>query len=338
MRFFENKVTDIHIAYIGGGSRGWAWGLMNDLALESCISGDVRLYDIDMEAACDNEIIGNSLSNNVSAENEWRYKAVETLEEALTGADFVVISILPGTFKDMESDVHAPEKLGIYQSVGDTTGPGGLVRALRAIPMYAEIAAQIKVCCPDAWVINYTNPMTICTRTLYQVFPRIKAFGCCHEVFSTQELFVRILKEFRSIEGAGRNDFKLNILGINHFTWIDKATYKGMDLFPLFSEFTERYYEQGFDGPPPEAAEAYFDCGHRVRMDLFKRYGIIVVGGDRHLSEFCPPWYLKTPETVKEWQFRLTPVSYRVKELGKRIARAKKLVGGEEKWEIEPSG
>ena len=77
--------------------------------------------------------------------------------------------------------------------------------------------------------------------------------------------------------------------------------------------------------------------GQRVRMDLFKRYGIIGAAGARHLAEFCPPWYLKNLETVKEWQFRLTPVSYRVKDLEKRIAKAKRMVSGEEKWEINPS-
>ena len=94
----------------------------------------------------------------------------------------------------MESDVHAPEEYGIYQSVGDTTGPGGVVRAMRTLPMFEEIAENIKKFSPDAWVINYTNPMTVITRTLYKVFPKIKAFGCCHEVFGTQKLLAYMLK------------------------------------------------------------------------------------------------------------------------------------------------
>ncbi|HPC77986.1 MAG TPA: alpha-glucosidase/alpha-galactosidase, partial [bacterium] len=122
---------DIRIAYIGGGSRGWAWKLMTDLALEKDLSGTVRLYDIDYEAAKNNEIIGNKLSVKPEVVGRWNYMAVKTLDEALYGADLVVISILPGTFDEMYSDVHAPEKYGIYQSVGDTTGPGGLIRGLR---------------------------------------------------------------------------------------------------------------------------------------------------------------------------------------------------------------
>lgn len=337
MRFADGKVTDINIAYIGGGSRGWAWGLMNDLALDGQVSGEVRLFDIDFEAAHNNEIIGNSLMAHPSAVSEWRYKAVAKIEEALTGADFVVISITPGSLREMGSDVHTPEKYGIYQSVGDTTGPGGMVRALRTIPIYAGIAEAVKKYCPEAWVINYTNPMTLCVRTLYRVFPEIKAFGCCHEVFGAQELLAETLKEFRDIEVPGRGDIMVNVLGINHFTWIDRAMYGGLDLLPVFKEFTDKYHESGFEGPAPDAADAYMESGQRVKMDLFKRYGIIAAAGDRHLAEFCPPWYLKDPETVIEWQFRLTPVSYRMKEAEKKIAISKKLAAGEEKRELYPS-
>ena len=131
MRYNGSKVEDIKIAYVGGGSRGWAWGLMSDLMTCGDISGRVDLYDIDLQAAKNNEVIGNKFNQAKGAKTTWQYKAVETLEQALTGADFVILSILPGTFDEMESDVHAPEKYGIYQSVGDTTGPGGILRAMR---------------------------------------------------------------------------------------------------------------------------------------------------------------------------------------------------------------
>lgn len=158
MNYNNGKAENIKIAYIGGGSRGWAWALMSDLASCDDISGDVYLYDIDFEAAQHNEIIGNMYKDCENAKSVWNYKAVETAKDALTGADFVIISILPGTFDEMESDVHAPEKYGIYQSVGDTSGPGGIVRAMRTIPMYEEIAENIKNYCPDAWVIQLHQP------------------------------------------------------------------------------------------------------------------------------------------------------------------------------------
>lgn len=111
-------------------------GLMSDLAAVEDMSGKVLLYDIDREAAERNAVIGNRMKELEECRSSWDYRTADTLGEALKGADFVVISIMPGTFDEMESDVHAPEAYGIYQSVGDTTGPGGLMRALRTIPMF----------------------------------------------------------------------------------------------------------------------------------------------------------------------------------------------------------
>ncbi|MBR5632685.1 MAG: alpha-glucosidase/alpha-galactosidase, partial [Clostridia bacterium] len=150
MKYNGRKVEGIKIAYIGGGSRGWARSLMSDLAVADDISGDVYLYDINCDAAKNNEIIGNKFDSLADTRSSWRYHAVRTAREAYENADFVVISILPGTFDEMESDVHAPEEYGIYQSVGDTTGPGGIVRAMRAVPMFEEIGEAVKKYCPDA--------------------------------------------------------------------------------------------------------------------------------------------------------------------------------------------
>ena len=240
MYYENNKAKDLKIAYIGGGSRGWAWGLMSDLASNDDMNGDVYLYDIDYEAAEANEIIGNRFNECKDAKSKWNYKAVKTPKEALTGADFVVISILPGTFDEMESDVHAPEEYGIYQSVGDTTGPGGVVRAMRTLPMFEEIAESIKKYSPDAWVINYTNPMTLCVKTLYRVFPEIKAFGCCHEVFGTQKLLTWVVEEYLG-KKATRDEIKVNPVAVNHFTWLTSAKYQGIDLFPYYKKYCEKY-------------------------------------------------------------------------------------------------
>ena len=101
MRYNGSKAEDIKIAYVGGGSRGWAWGLMSDLMTCEDISGRVDLYDIDIQAAKNNEIIGNRFNSAKGARTTWHYKAVETLEQALTGADFVILSILPGTYDEI---------------------------------------------------------------------------------------------------------------------------------------------------------------------------------------------------------------------------------------------
>jgi galacturan 1,4-alpha-galacturonidase len=335
----ENRAKEIKIAYIGGGSRGWAWHLMSDLALESDLGGKVDLYDIDYQAAYDNQIIGNQLSQRSDVQGKWTYEAVSTLEQALTGADFVIISILPGTFQEMASDVHAPEKYGIYQSVGDTVGPGGLLRALRTIPLYVGFAEQIKKYAPKAWVINYTNPMTLCTRTLYEVFSEIKAFGCCHEVFGTQKLLASALKVMEGVNGVMRDEIHINVLGINHLTWIDEANYQGHDLLPVYRGFVERNYETGFEeGSTGNWLNDSFASAQRVKFDLFKRYGLIAAAGDRHLAEFMPPWYLKDPETVHFWKFQLTPVSWRITHQQELAAKSKRLVSGEEQVRLDHSG
>ncbi len=340
MRYVNNKVEDLKIAYIGGGSRGWAWGLMSDLAMADDISGTVYLYDIDYEAAKNNEVIGNKVKDLPDSKSVWNYKATKTIGEALTGANFVVISILPGTFKEMESDVHTPEKYGIYQSVGDTSGPGGLIRALRTVPMFEEIALAIKEYCPEAWVINYTNPMTVCTRTLYATFPEIKAFGCCHEVFGTQKLLVRALQDICGMPFMPREEIKVNVLGVNHFTWFDKAQFRDIDLFDVYEKFCDKYAESGYTEPvDTNWQNKMFPSHERVKMDLFKRFGLIAAAGDRHLAEFCPgKWYIENPEKVEEWQYKLTPVSFRFEDLEKRLARSKRLLSGEEAFVLKPTG
>lgn len=341
MKYRNNNVSDIQIAYIGGGSRGWAWTFMTDLALEPQLSGTIRLYDIDASAAENNEVIGNRVSEREDAVGKWTYQTRRSLEEALTGCDFVVISILPGTFDEMESDVHLPEQLGIYQSVGDTAGPGGMIRALRTIPMFVEIGKAIEQYSPKAWVINYTNPMSLCIKTLYHTFPQIKAFGCCHEVFGTQKVLKGICEKECGEKDVDWHDIHVNVLGINHFTWFDRASYKGIDLFPVYQKYVDEHYEEGFEEEDEEKhwMNSSFNCAHRVKFDLFRRYGLIAAAGDRHLAEFMPGnEYLNDPETVKEWKFGLTTVAWRKDDLKKRLEKSRRLVSGEENVELKPTG
>ncbi len=341
MRYRENKVEGLKIAYIGGGSRGWAWGLMSDLAMCEDLSGDVYLYDIDFAAAKDNEKIGNKYKELEEAKSVWNYKAVENIGDALTGADFVVISILPGTFDEMESDVHTPEKYGIYQSVGDTAGPGGIVRILRTVPMYEEIAENIKKYCPEAWVINYTNPMTLCVKTLFRVFPEIKAFGCCHEVFGTQKLLVKVLDEMLGIKDVQRQEIKVNTVSVNHFTWITSAFYRNIDLFPYYKEFCQKH-KDGYVGDATvddNWINNAFTSAEKVKIDLFNKFGYIAAAGDRHLAEFCEgKWYLESPERVKEMLFGLTSVKWRKEDLIDRHKESAELLKEETPAKIRKTG
>ena len=340
MRKQENpRAKELNIAYIGGGSRGWAWGFMMDLAMDGEMCGTVRLYDIDRSAAERNRIIGNKISAHPGAVSRWEYTVSDSLRDALTGADFVVISILPATFEEMRSDVHLPERVGIYQPVGDTVGAGGFMRAMRTIPMYVTIAEAIRDYAPDAWVINYTNPMSLCVRTLYEVFPAVKAFGCCHEVFGTQKLLCAMLETEEGIPGVRRQDLYTTVTGINHFTWLTTASWQGMDLMPLYARLADKYFESGYDeGGDNNWMNSFFNCAHRVKFDLFRCYGAIAAAGDRHLAEFTAPWYTSSPEAVADWKFSLTTVDWRIEDLHRRLQRSDDLISGKEELVLKPSG
>lgn len=328
-----SKVKNIKIAYIGGGSRGWAWRLMADFAMEEALSGTFALYDIDKEAANRNAVIGNRLSAREEAVGKWDYVVADSLKEALDGADFVIISILPGTFDEMEIDVHMPERLGVWQSVGDTAGPGGIVRALRTIPMIVEIAEAVKEYAPEAWVINYTNPMALCVRALYHAFPGIKAFGCCHEVFGTQKILKNMCEERLGMMDVKRSEIIVNVLGINHFTWFSEASCRGVDLFPVYREFVAENNKVGLDKKDENWMNELESCSSKnlVKFDLFERYGWIAAAGDRHLAEFMPgDEYLKDPETVTSWGYKLTTVKSRKDDLKKRLEKSDRLLAGED--------
>ena len=330
----------IKIAYLGGGSKLWARSFMQDLALAEGIRGEVSLYDIDREAAVRNQKIATRIHAKPQAVSQFTYTVADTLEESLTGADFVLISILPGTFAQMRSDVHAPEKYGIWQTVGDTAGPGGVLRAMRTVPIYEDFARAIKACCPNAWVLNLTNPMSACVKALYDTFPEIKAFGCCHEVFHAQDFLCCVLKEQLGIE-ATRKDIYTDACGVNHFTWITEANYQNIDLLALLPAFMDKFYESGYfeRGDHDAWKTDPFAYGNRVKMALYKRYGALAAAGDRHLVEFVNNrWFLADPETVSRWHCKLTTVDFREENQARQIAESIAMANGEMEVPLAPSG
>ncbi|MFH1761230.1 MAG: alpha-glucosidase/alpha-galactosidase, partial [bacterium] len=151
----------VKIAYIGGGSRGWARILIHDLALHPELNGEVFLYDTNYKAAQLNADYGKWIQGHPDNKAKWKYTAAKNPDTALRGADFVLMALLPGSFDEMEADIAIPAKYGIYHSVGDTVGPAGLVRSLRSVPIFKFYAHKIMQFCPKAWVINFTNPMAV---------------------------------------------------------------------------------------------------------------------------------------------------------------------------------
>jgi alpha-galactosidase len=320
----------IRIAYIGGGSTGWAPILMNDLAVDQELAGEVVLYDIDFPRAKMNETYGNWLQKRPGVNSKFIYRAAKRIGEALKGADFVVCSITPGPLGLMKFDLDIPRKYGILQTVGDTVGPGGVLRSMRAVPVYREFADAFRHYCPKAWIINYTNPMTVLTRTLLREEPALKVFGCCHEVFGTQNFLGRL-----AAEAAGRSspmprdEIRTNVFGINHFTWIDKAVWGKRDLFALVRRYAKRTGIRRRFGSAEISrqlkkanGEPWGVNNRQVTYELFDRYGILPAAGDRHLAEFVPG-FLSGEKEMHRWGITNTGVGFRLGMVKKRILRQK---------------
>src|SRR5512134_3759794 len=139
----------------------------------------------------------------------------------------------------MREEIALAEEYGLYYPVGVTTGAAGILNGLRSASTYKDFAQALAAYCPNAWIINYTNPMSICTRTLTRVAPELRVFGCCHEVFWTQQMLAGLAAQYLDIEVPSREEIQVNVLGINHFTWIDQATYQGHDLLALLRHHLE---------------------------------------------------------------------------------------------------
>ncbi|MDD3958251.1 MAG: alpha-glucosidase/alpha-galactosidase [Candidatus Izemoplasmatales bacterium] len=322
----------IKIAYIGGGSKAWARIFMHDLALQEGLFGEIALYDIDRESAERNRRIGEKINIHERTKTAWTYRVYDRLEDALIGADVVGVSILPGDMEWMHVDVHHPEKYGIFQSVGDSVGPGGVIRAMRSVPIFMDFARKIAEYAPHAWVINFTNPMSILVKTLHDVAPEIKVFGCCHEVFHTQDFLIKALEAQRGIR-VGRKDIQTDVSGVNHFTWITKATYREIDLLSVLKAFWDAHPE-GYNekGEVDEYLTNPFACANKVKMDLFMEYGVLAAAGDRHLAEFFShDRYLASTGMAHHWKFNLTDVCFRIQKRDMLIERQIAEASGKEK-------
>ncbi|MFP8953509.1 glycoside hydrolase family 4 [Natrialbaceae archaeon A-arb3/5] len=334
----SNKETPrVTIGYIGGGSQGWAHTLINDLTQCGDVAGTVALYDVDHDAAIENAELANDVFEREDTVGNWTFETHRDMADALAGADFVVCSIQDPPEETFVHDIDVPKQYGIHQPVADTVGPGGIMRAMRTIPQYREIAVTVREQCPDAWVLNYTNPMTVCTRTLYEEYPDIKAIGLCHEVFKFQELFADIAARYvDEAEDVAREEIHVNVKGINHFTWIDEAHWRGTDLFQyLDDELEARKPLKGFE-PGSMADASYWVNNYRIAFDLYERFGLLAAAGDRHLVEFVP-WYLAIddPEELHRWGIRFTPSAAREPDDGP--TQAERYLSGEETFDCDES-
>jgi alpha-galactosidase len=289
--------------------------MMQDLALYEGLSGELALYDINHQRAAANAELGEHIFGLSGAVAPFTVKAYEDRSEALAGADFVFISILPGPMTCFGNDLDIPAKYGVVQTVGDTIGPGGLSRCLRTVPIFVDIAHAIAEHCPDAWVINYTNPMTVATQALTAVVPDLKTIGCCHEVFGTRGWVAMMAGQYFDMPVNGRNDLEIEVIGLNHFTFFPWARFQGKDAFPAVQAWIDK--QGDFFGDHTEQALAreakgrFGSCDGLIQLDFLRQFGVIGAAGDRHLVEFVP-WYAKDEATLQRWGVSLTTSKHRL--------------------------
>jgi len=299
------------ITYIGGGSREWAPKFVQDMAL-SDLHGEVRLYDINYEGAQRTARFGNWVQDRARATADWTYEAYRDRDAALDGADAVITSTQFDPAETFVHDLDIPKEYGIYGAVAATIGPGGIFRAMRTIPLYREFAAAIREHCPDAWVFNFTNPVHFVTRALYDEYPDINAVGLCHEVLGTREHLAALATEHLDMD-ASRADVDVNVKGINHYTWVDEATCKGVDLWPVLEEAADADHATRTFTAADLADVSPFVDNQQVTWELFRRFGLFPAAGDRHLVEYAT-WFLSGgKERLDRWGVKRTGSDYRAK-------------------------
>ncbi|MFX1327017.1 MAG: hypothetical protein ACFE91_02590 [Promethearchaeota archaeon] len=199
-------------------------------------------------------------------------------KKALPSADYVLISISVGIQRSEWMDIHVPLKFGIPQNTGDTVGPGGIFRGLRTIPVIVEILKDIKNLCPNALVLNFTNPQSTTMLSIYQTAPHVQSIGLCHELFYLESKKFRKVLNYCGIDTSTKNKFQILYGGLNHFSWITKFEYGEEDLYPILREKADFMYKSGKFGRP-------------FNFYLLKKTGYLTYVEDRHVAEFLPQYY-----------------------------------------------
>ena len=249
--------------FLGAGSSVFTLKLIGDILAEPCIeSGHLALVDIDSEVLdIAEEAVAKFIRHTGRA---FTYSKHTDFREALPGTDYIFFTIATGKYERWKDDIRICTKYGVNQSVGDTIGPGGIIRTLRTIPVLVDVAKEMERVCPDAWIINYTNPEGAVCLALQQ-YTKIKNFGLCHGTPDTAHWLAR------NVFKVEPERLKFRAAGINHLTWFTDLSIDGQDVYPLLDKALT---ESGMDKAEP------------ISTQLFRLYGRYPAPGDRHVGEF----------------------------------------------------
>ena len=280
------------ITFMGAGSTIFARNVIGDcMCTPALCESEFALYDIDEKRLKESEIILSAINRNI---NEGKakittYLGEEQRKDALRGASFVVNAIQVGGYEPCTvTDFEIPKKYGLRQTIADTMGIGGIMRALRTIPVMKAFADDMEEVCPDAWFLNYTNPMAMLTGYMLR-YTKIKTVGLCHSVQGCSKDLLNALGMEDKVEG--RTDV---IAGINHMAWLlDVRDKDGNDLYP---EIKKRAKEKN-------ATEKH---GDMVRFDYIDKLGYYCTESSEHNAEYNG-FYIKSryPEMIEEFNIPL---------------------------------
>ena len=314
------------ICFVGGGSYQWTPKLLTDIALTNDLSGTIVLHDIAPEPMEVMKRLGEKIMAKAGA--DFTFETSDNLADAMRDAEFVIVTITTGGLEAMRKDLDIPLRYGIYQSVGDTVGPGGWSRALRNVPVMVNIAKTMEQVCPNAWMLNLTNPLTVLTRAVYKT-TSVKAMGLCHELQGVRGGMIRMF-------GNGVEDYEMKVAGINHLIWLLDLKINGQDGFEMVRE----YEASGKSVPLRSTSGAHrapFQDRWKVKQSLLETYGYLPAAGDRHVAEFFP--YFLTEETGagEDYGVLLTKIEHRYDMLHASQAEVKAMVAGEKPVPLDHS-
>lgn len=279
------------VTFMGAGSTIFARNVIGDCMLTEALRDSVfALYDIDAARVEESRVILEGIRKNTGGYGKIEcYVGVENRKEALRGADFVVNAIQVGGYEPCTViDFEIPKKYGLRQTIADTLGIGGIMRGLRTIPVMRDFANDMAEVCPDAWLLNYTNPMAILSGYMQRYTP-IKTVGLCHSVQWCSWSLLHELGMDDRIEG--RRDL---IAGINHMGWLLEIRDKnGVDLYPEIKARVQAYLDD------PEKKD-------KVRMDYIRNFGYYCTESSEHNAEYNM-FYIKSkyPDLIDKFNIPL---------------------------------
>jgi alpha-galactosidase len=292
------SVTMSKFVIIGAGSHVFSRNLITDLlSFPELRDSTIALMDIDerrlglMKAFADKLISQHGLKTKVESTTDRR--------SALEGADYVIVSIRVGGYEANKLDIGIPAKYGIRQGVGDTIGPGGVFYGLRHIPVLLDICRDMEDICPEALLINYTNPMAMICWAMND-YASIRNVGLCHSVQGTAAELARYL-------GAPPEEISYWVAGINHMAWFLELKLRGEDAYPLLRR---RFEDPGVYSRP----DAHWAGADIVRAEVFKAFGYFNTESSQHMSEYVP-YFRKRPELLEK--YKLTDRAAKLEEMDK---------------------